>query len=195
MFTLTCAWTNGWANRDAGDLRRHCAHHDVTVMFFCLWFREASVSRNVDDKSSNISLAESFLGNLCFDCKLTISCHMNWIFYNQIITIIRIRDIIRRHFKVKIFTEINVVWEDISGLKIHYALLSPVCGDVPHDDVIKWKHFPRYWLFVRGIHRSPGRTDTYMHQRNGVSLAQVMACRLSWTKPSSGPFLIVHMQL
>ena len=24
-----------------------------------------------------------------------------------------------------------------------------------HDDVIKWKHFPRYWLFVWGIHRSP----------------------------------------
>ena len=30
-------------------------------------------------------------------------------------------------------------------------------GYVPgeHDDVIKWKHFPRYWPFVRGIHRSP----------------------------------------
>ena len=27
------------------------------------------------------------------------------------------------------------------------------CAD--HDDVIKWKHFPRYWPFVRGIHRSP----------------------------------------
>ena len=24
-----------------------------------------------------------------------------------------------------------------------------------HDGVIKWKHFPRYWPFVRGIHRSP----------------------------------------
>ena len=23
-----------------------------------------------------------------------------------------------------------------------------------HDDVIKWEHFPRYWPFVRGIHRS-----------------------------------------
>ena len=23
------------------------------------------------------------------------------------------------------------------------------------DDVIKWKHFPRHWPFVRGIHRSP----------------------------------------
>ena len=26
---------------------------------------------------------------------------------------------------------------------------------VRHEDVIKWKHFPRYWPFVRGIHRSP----------------------------------------
>ena len=33
MFYLICAWTNGWANnRDAGDLRCHRAHYDVTVM-------------------------------------------------------------------------------------------------------------------------------------------------------------------
>ena len=31
-----------------------------------------------------------------------------------------------------------------------------VCSPVSvHDDVIKWKHFPRYRPFVRGIHRSP----------------------------------------
>ena len=24
-----------------------------------------------------------------------------------------------------------------------------------HDDVIRWKHFPRNWPFVRGIHRGP----------------------------------------
>ena len=24
-----------------------------------------------------------------------------------------------------------------------------------HDNIIKWKHFPRYWPFVWGIHRSP----------------------------------------
>ena len=30
-----------------------------------------------------------------------------------------------------------------------------------HDDVIKWKHFPRYWPFVRGIHRSP---VNYLHK-------------------------------
>ena len=28
-----------------------------------------------------------------------------------------------------------------------------------HDDVIKWKHFPRYRPFVWGIHRSPGNSS------------------------------------
>ena len=33
MFSLICAWANGWANnRDAGNLRSHGAHYDVTVM-------------------------------------------------------------------------------------------------------------------------------------------------------------------
>ena len=27
-----------------------------------------------------------------------------------------------------------------------------------HDDVIRWKHFPCYWPFVQGIHRSPGNS-------------------------------------
>ena len=34
MFSLFCAWRNGWANkRDAGDLRRHRAYYDVAVMY------------------------------------------------------------------------------------------------------------------------------------------------------------------
>ena len=33
MFSLICAWINGWVNtRGAGDLRRNRAHYDVTVM-------------------------------------------------------------------------------------------------------------------------------------------------------------------
>ena len=35
MFSLICAWTNGWVNnQNAGDLRRHRAHYDVTVMWY-----------------------------------------------------------------------------------------------------------------------------------------------------------------
>ena len=34
MFSLICAWTNCWVNnQDAGDLRRHRSHYDVTVMW------------------------------------------------------------------------------------------------------------------------------------------------------------------
>ena len=33
MFSLIFPWINGWVNnREAGDLRRNCAHYDVTVM-------------------------------------------------------------------------------------------------------------------------------------------------------------------
>ena len=33
MFSLICAWIYGWVNnREAGDLRRHCAHYDGIVM-------------------------------------------------------------------------------------------------------------------------------------------------------------------
>ena len=33
VFSLICAWINGWVNtREAGDLRRHRAHYDVSVM-------------------------------------------------------------------------------------------------------------------------------------------------------------------
>ena len=33
MFSLICTWMDGWVNnREAGDLRRHCAHYDVTVI-------------------------------------------------------------------------------------------------------------------------------------------------------------------
>ena len=32
-FFFICAWINGWVNnREAGDLRRHCAHFNVIVM-------------------------------------------------------------------------------------------------------------------------------------------------------------------
>ena len=34
MFSLICAWINGWINnREAGDLRRHRDHYNVTVMW------------------------------------------------------------------------------------------------------------------------------------------------------------------
>ena len=52
MFSLICTWINGWANnREAGDLRRHCVHYDVTAMrtnyFFTILPRLAVPQNNV----------------------------------------------------------------------------------------------------------------------------------------------------
>ena len=42
------------------------------------------------------------------------------------------------------------------GFQFHVLSLDSPEIDCPdHDDVIKWKHFPRNWPFMRGIHRSP----------------------------------------
>ena len=48
MFSFICAWTNGWvSNRDAGDLRRHSAYVDVTVMALIKQHRTYSVANMV----------------------------------------------------------------------------------------------------------------------------------------------------
>ena len=45
LFSLICAIKNGWANnRDAGDLRRHRARNNVTVMCYHLMFLFFSVT-------------------------------------------------------------------------------------------------------------------------------------------------------
>ena len=39
-----------------------------------------------------------------------------------------------------------------------YTLFNPTGCDGWYDDVIKWKHFPRNWSFVRWLHRSPANS-------------------------------------
>ena len=49
-----------------------------------------------------------------------------------------------------------------------------------HDDVIKWKHFPRYWPFVRGIHPFPVNS-THKGQRRGALMFSLICSRIySW---------------
>ena len=48
-----------------------------------------------------------------------------------------------------------------------------------HDDVIKWKRFPRYWPFVRGIHRSPVNSP-HNGQRRGNSVFSLICVWIGW---------------
>ena len=47
-----------------------------------------------------------------------------------------------------------------------------------HDDVIKWKHFPRFWPFVRGIHRSPVNS-THKGQWRGALMFSLICARIN----------------
>ena len=49
-----------------------------------------------------------------------------------------------------------------------------------HDDVIKWKHFPRYWPFVRGIHRSPVNSPHKGQWRRALMFSLIYARINGW---------------
>ena len=62
---------------------------------------------------------------------------------------------------LKIYRRFSVSLQEIttvSGISVRYVENKIVCDAQSYiaspDGVIKWKHFPRYWPFVRGIHRS-----------------------------------------
>ena len=49
-----------------------------------------------------------------------------------------------------------------------------------HDDVIKWKHFPRHWPFVRGIRRSPVNSPHKGQWRGAWMFSLIYACTNGW---------------
>ena len=98
MFSLNCPLNKRLSNnRKVGDLRRHCAHYDVIVMWI------PSLENEALSNSSAIS-----------HMACMVAC---------------------------------------SKLFMHH-----------HDGVIKWKHFPRFWPFVRGIYRSPANSPLWHHR-------------------------------
>ena len=49
-----------------------------------------------------------------------------------------------------------------------------------HDDVIKWKHFPRYWPFARGIHRCPVNSPHKGQQRGALMFTLICTWINGW---------------
>ena len=49
-----------------------------------------------------------------------------------------------------------------------------------HDDVIKWKHFQRYWSFVRGIHRSPVNSPHKGQWRGVLMFSLICVWIIGW---------------
>ena len=49
-----------------------------------------------------------------------------------------------------------------------------------HDDVIKWKYFPRYWSFVLRIHRSPVNSPHKAQWRGALMFSLICALINDW---------------
>ena len=60
---------------------------------------------------------------------------MQWVYLNSKIVLFLVENIFN-------ITDKSDPWQNVFVLPAH-------------DDVIKWKHFLRYWPFVLGVHRSP----------------------------------------
>ena len=62
-----------------------------------------------------------------------------------------------------------------------------------HDYVIKWKHFPRYWPFVRGIHRSPVNSP-HKGQWRGALIFSLICARINgWVNKRPAGDLTRHL--
>ena len=71
MFSLICAWVNGCVNnREAGDLRRHCAHYDVIVMLTRILTRKSIY--NPGASAGNVNLDKM--------CKSAIEFITTWLY-------------------------------------------------------------------------------------------------------------------
>ena len=65
-------------------------------------------------------------------------------------------------------------------------LLTPFGERLIHDDVIKWKHFPRYWPFVGGIHWSQVNS-THKGQWRGALMFSLICVGINgWNNRGAG---------
>ena len=123
-FSLICASINGWVNnRQAGDLRRHRAHYDVTVMI--TWTPMVRVNWMVTVGKKSV------ISRLPIPERKYILCNE---LYDRGTT--------------------NHIWFKKNKVSYCTCITTHTSFMQLHDDVIKWKHFPHYWPFVLGIHRS-----------------------------------------
>ena len=134
-----------------------------------------------------IHVSASFLSNVASSIILQISVmkeRLGWGEHHTSLTLIP-----TWHLTITIFhiykpprnnpIDINVFMME---LKIHTRLILRFSFVIMilHGDVIKWKHFPRYWPFVRGIHRSPVNSPHKGQWRGALMFSLICAWINGW---------------
>ena len=74
----------------------------------------------------------------------------------------------------------NVWANETNGYACNVSYRRIVKSSNLHDNVIKWKHFPRYWPFVRGIYRPPVNSPHKGRWRGALMFSLIHAWTNSW---------------
>ena len=81
----------------------------------------------------------------------------------------------------------RLLWRHCYVSWSHVSVLSTKRHRRAHDDVIKWKHFPRCWPFVRRIHRSPVNSPHKGQWRGALMFSLICTWINSWVNnPEAG---------
>ena len=88
----------------------------------------------------------------------------------------------------------NIVSQTITWIfySLHTKPLIRIWAQWLHDDVIKWKHFPRYWPFVRGIHRSMMNSPHKGQWREALMFSLICAWINDWVNNREAGDLRCH---
>ena len=167
MFSLLLVWMTCWVNRQIANGLRRCDDH-VTSLSCCTWEQSnfwifenlipsqwnpmdkaVSLDHSLTEKHYSLMVAMIYIYIYIYICIYTYICsYIHDIMINSWI------------FLWNIFSKISSLSQSKEcGVSFYLkstkrAVTMCECH-VCHHDVIKWNHFPRYWPFVWGIHRSP----------------------------------------
>ena len=167
MFSLISVWINDWVNtREAGDLRRYRVHCDVIVMKFMLRPNSSGYSDKWIPPWTELrrSVALSLFHQkilLWIMNRHRTQIDVNIIWETTIKKWNNYKSFRSKYLPGKFIYKhpcstplTNMIPWKWLYFKMSISKCGPYCSDLLDDDVIKWKHFPRNWPFVRGIHRS-----------------------------------------
>ena len=151
----------GLANRCDGII--HCrdvmwSHFEEIFVISCTgsWQMKTSGATN-DTNFLKMALLVSMHVARIYSPSLNMSMFNFWNVYCDVVCIIVLK--------------LTVLWWDPIPANIYV---------LNHDDVIKWKHFPRYWPFVRGIHRSPVNSPHKGQWRGALMFSLICAWISGW---------------
>ena len=144
-------------------------------------------------------MCDRCIGTECVDAEISVGSFLTWTEHLHIMIVSSIMRVLKTVFYICILDTFSfILWtisyfEAISSLlKITRILHRIDKSSHHHDDVIKWKHFPRYWLFVWGIHRPPVNSPHKGQWRGALMFSLICARINGWVNNRKGGGLRRH---